>query len=875
MKVAVEVQFAQKLAANEKSDRDKAIKKLNKWLKTRSTSSNPFQEEELLRIWKGLFYCYWMSDKPLIQEELAVNIASMIDAFCHTETSLLFIQTFLKTMGREWFGIDKWRMDKFMMMARRFLRQVFKFNKKHDWNEHTTVRIRDIFAENLFLANMSDTSLGFQMHMIDVFLEELAKVGGENLDETVLLCYLQTFLKILTHGRETRLRSHVVERIFHYIIRQSDPGIEWEMEKDVEALGNVVIQDENGDLVDEDEEGEEDVDMDEEDPDLDGEVEENGKAEDPRAGRVDVELPQLTVNYLSLSDQLAELGAASDTPVSNRNVLYRLSKHFKDTANNTFPLGDQISDEEIDEKINVKAAVKKLVQSDEKTRKKSAKSKAEYRELVKERKKQLAESAKANGVDDSEDEGQPDNELKRKLEEEEEFRQEGEEIEEEEEESPQTKKARIEQNKQNKKEREKKRKQKLKRKKRERLLAEAIKVGEEKRKADQQVQRDLELMSNMESADPTKSKAEPAQVKHKKTNKEVNSEPSSGDKCTGASLNHVGQKIKNKVKAAPEGITESSEPSANKENKKKKKKKSKDLTIKDTTEVAPVNGASLPPTDDDFTRGDETMQVNGNVETQNKSEKKKKKKKDGKKTSIPPADNNLTKSDERVRGNGNVENSPHDQVKSEKKKKMKEGKRLSVNGNAQTTGKLFEEPSDWDTPMQPGEQEIVLPNKKYKGSVKLTAPEEPLTTPTQQGLPGFDSPKISQQSPGKASHTAVFFAKALSKSVTPKKKKGRLAELTNLKCASEPRKTKRVNFALTKNASQDISDLLSSIASSPGTPHDPAKNPEKSLLKRRKSLLDDRSPELQPVQLNTQLNSISKRGQKLIGKKRMRAKAFF
>ena len=27
-------------------------------------------------------------------------------------------------MGREWFGIDKWRMDKFMMMSRRFLRQV-------------------------------------------------------------------------------------------------------------------------------------------------------------------------------------------------------------------------------------------------------------------------------------------------------------------------------------------------------------------------------------------------------------------------------------------------------------------------------------------------------------------------------------------------------------------------------------------------------------------------------------------------------------------------------------------------------------------------------------------------------------------------------
>lgn len=28
--------------------------------------------------------------------------------------------------------------------------------------------------------------------------------------------------------------------------------------------------------------------------------------------------------------------------------------------------------------------------------------------------------------------------------------------------------------------------------------------------------------------------------------------------------------------------------------------------------------------------------------------------------------------------------------------------------------KLFEEAGDWDSPLQPGEQEIVLPNKKYK-----------------------------------------------------------------------------------------------------------------------------------------------------------------
>ena len=34
------------------------------------------------------------------------------------------------------------------------------------------------------------------MHITDIFLEELAKVGGENLDQSVLNIYLQPFLKV-------------------------------------------------------------------------------------------------------------------------------------------------------------------------------------------------------------------------------------------------------------------------------------------------------------------------------------------------------------------------------------------------------------------------------------------------------------------------------------------------------------------------------------------------------------------------------------------------------------------------------------------------------------------------------------------------------
>ena len=76
--VSPEILFAQKLAANDPTVRNRAVKKLKKWLTVRNELMTG---EEILRIWKGLHYCFWMSDKPLVQEELAESISSLIHCF--------------------------------------------------------------------------------------------------------------------------------------------------------------------------------------------------------------------------------------------------------------------------------------------------------------------------------------------------------------------------------------------------------------------------------------------------------------------------------------------------------------------------------------------------------------------------------------------------------------------------------------------------------------------------------------------------------------------------------------------------------------------------------------------------------------------------
>ena len=171
---------------------------------------------------------------------------------------------------------------------------------------------------------------------------------------------------------------------------------------------------------------------------------------------------------------------------------------------------------------------------------------------------------------------------------------------------------------------------------------------------------------------------------------------------------------------------------------------------------------------------------------------------------------------------------------------------------------VFEE-SEWDLPLQPGEQEIFLPNKKYK-RIKDPKPEEATAT----SLPGFESPKIT---PVK-SFTATFLKKAGSKTATPKAKKSKLGA-DGEKCASEPRK-KKINFALTQNKSQEFVEHLKSVKSSPQIPHDPKRNPAKPLIKKSPGPGTDK---LNPLWQNTQLNSRSKTAKLL--KKRAQAMDFF
>merc|ERR1719430_576649 len=115
------------------------------------------------------------------------------------------------------------------------------------------------------------------------------------------------------------------------------------------------------------------------------EEEENGP-EDPRAGRVNAFIPQVSVNYCKIAEELFKLGSGADVRKYNRDALYRISKKFKDVGEGSFPLGPNLSDIEVDvPKISVKKAAMELAKRNEKIRKENEESKRKARLLNKQK----------------------------------------------------------------------------------------------------------------------------------------------------------------------------------------------------------------------------------------------------------------------------------------------------------------------------------------------------------------------------------------------------------------------------------------------------------------------------------------------------------
>ncbi|KAI3706741.1 hypothetical protein L6452_24679 [Arctium lappa] len=157
------------LASCNTSARSKALRELTNWLPTQLEIS----DDEMKKLWKGLFYCIWHADKAPVQSNLIDRLASMLLTL-DAPLSLHYLSVFFTTLRREWSGIDVLRLDKFYLLIRRFVNCSFQLLKKNSWDIELSRRVMTIYEEKSLLANEKKfLGNGVNYHIVSVFLEEI------------------------------------------------------------------------------------------------------------------------------------------------------------------------------------------------------------------------------------------------------------------------------------------------------------------------------------------------------------------------------------------------------------------------------------------------------------------------------------------------------------------------------------------------------------------------------------------------------------------------------------------------------------------------------------------------------------------------------
>ncbi|XP_061381489.1 ribosomal RNA processing protein 1 homolog [Danaus plexippus] len=356
--VAQEFKFARLLSGNEKKTRDRVLKTLKKWLLNCFEKGYEFKEDDFIRVWKGLFYAVWMSDKPLVQEELCDNIAEILDLFPVEQIhhAILMMKAGFRVLATEWYGLDQHRMDKFLMLVRRYLRGGWRCLRRADWSLDSCHRFVDMLTgqDGLFAVktpSFARNSLSLMLHVIDCYLEELSKVSEGSIPLASMACLLQPFT---LHVRCDTPLSVPARRLLTQLITQTDLGLEYEQKARAwKKMGCPPGGPDALELV-------EDEDDEEHEDDEQEEVLEDGPGPlDPRAGRVSVLLTPLPVPGAELADQLR--GAATSHRAKRRAEI--CAERFLALSSSEYPLKVPEADipEEVPKGVSPGKAAKSLV----------------------------------------------------------------------------------------------------------------------------------------------------------------------------------------------------------------------------------------------------------------------------------------------------------------------------------------------------------------------------------------------------------------------------------------------------------------------------------------------------------------------------------
>mmetsp|Transcript_66628 Transcript_66628/g.143707 ORF Transcript_66628/g.143707 Transcript_66628/m.143707 type:complete len:397 (+) Transcript_66628:59-1249(+) len=162
--------FGKRLAHTDKAVRDRGFRTLQLWLKKHTE----LEKLDFLKLWKGLYFGMWMSDKRPVQQELCVHTALLI-ADVPRNKQVMWVECFWDTMQEAWEKLDKHRISKFLLFVRIVVAEAFKTMRVNGWPAKETQALTEIFARpsQAAVGGPNVHSAALIMHLLRIFWEEL------------------------------------------------------------------------------------------------------------------------------------------------------------------------------------------------------------------------------------------------------------------------------------------------------------------------------------------------------------------------------------------------------------------------------------------------------------------------------------------------------------------------------------------------------------------------------------------------------------------------------------------------------------------------------------------------------------------------------
>ncbi|KAF2739925.1 hypothetical protein EJ04DRAFT_483391 [Polyplosphaeria fusca] len=195
--------FIKNMASSDKKTRDQALTSLRAYLAAQ-TQISPL---DLLKLWKGLFYCLYMQDKPAQQQRLSRDLASLVSTL-RPDVVLPFLGAFWTTMAREWGNIDTHRMNKYLYLIRQYVHASFAWVARGGWKEGVVGSHGRVLEEGPLSAGDVKVPDGLRYHVLDVFVDEVERVGVEGVEIESVLAPVE---KLAREGRVKSLRKAAEE----------------------------------------------------------------------------------------------------------------------------------------------------------------------------------------------------------------------------------------------------------------------------------------------------------------------------------------------------------------------------------------------------------------------------------------------------------------------------------------------------------------------------------------------------------------------------------------------------------------------------------------------------------------------------------------